>query len=55
MSRETMVEEKLNAAKLLDPLILKHRQEIDQGRRLPDAVVKGMADIGIFRSMIPVS
>src|SRR5262245_7710686 len=48
-------EEKLEAARALREVILQWREGIDVDRRLPDPILKAMAAIGIFRSMIPAS
>jgi alkylation response protein AidB-like acyl-CoA dehydrogenase len=48
-------EEKLEAARALRDLVLRHRESIDADRRLPEPILQAMAAIGIFRSMVPAS
>ena len=49
------VEERLEAARGLRELVLRHRESIDADRRLPELILKAVADIGIFRSMVPAT
>ena len=48
-------EAKMDSARSMRSLILEHRDSIDTERRLPDVVLRGMAEMGMFRSMVPVS
>jgi alkylation response protein AidB-like acyl-CoA dehydrogenase len=55
MSPTIKAREKLEAAEALRELVLQCRESIDADRRLPEPILKAMAAIGIFRSMIPAS
>ena len=46
--------EKIAQARSLRALILKHRDETDEARRLAQPVVEAMAELGIFRAMVPL-
>jgi alkylation response protein AidB-like acyl-CoA dehydrogenase len=45
----------VRAARALRELVLRHRDSTDTERRLAEPVVKGMAAIGVFRSLVPAS
>ena len=47
------LDEKIEQARALRPLILKHRDESDQERRLAQPVVEALVDLGAFRAVIP--
>src|SRR5687767_5605766 len=47
------LDEKLQQARALRPLILKHRDESDQERQLAQPVVEALVDLGAFRAVIP--
>ena len=55
MSVTVNAEKKLEAARGLRGLILEHRESIDAERQLPKPVLAGMAELGMFRSMVPTS
>jgi hypothetical protein len=46
---------KLDSARGLRGLILKHREHTDAARQLAHPVVEAMARLGIFRSLVPAS
>lgn len=49
------VEQKLAAARALKPLILQHRERIDADRQLPHPILEALAQLGLFRALVPVS
>jgi alkylation response protein AidB-like acyl-CoA dehydrogenase len=46
--------EKVERARSLRALILEHRGETDQARRLAQPVVEALAGLGVFRALVPV-
>ncbi len=48
-------EKKLDAARELKELILQHRESIDMERQLPQPLLEAMAQLGLFRAMVPAS
>lgn len=47
------LDEKVECARSLRALILKHRDETDEARRLAQPVVEALAELGILRAMVP--
>jgi indole-3-acetate monooxygenase len=47
-------EKKLDGARELRGLILRHRQRTDEARQLAPPVVEAMARLGLFRSLVPI-
>ena len=43
----------LEAVRSVAPLIAEHRQAFDEERRLPEAIFKACADVGLFRLCLP--
>ena len=46
-------EKKLDGARELRGLILRHRQHTDEARQLAPPVVEAIARLGLFRSLVP--
>ena len=49
------LEKKLDGARGLRALILRHRQRTNEERQLPQPIVEAMARLGVFRSLVPAS
>ena len=55
VTRTVSIEQKLDGARQLRGLILRHREQSDEARQLAQPVAEAMAGLGLFRSMVPES
>jgi len=53
VTKSVSVDNRIDGARQLRSLILRHREHSDEARQLADPVVKAMAALGLFRSMVP--
>jgi alkylation response protein AidB-like acyl-CoA dehydrogenase len=51
----TVAASTLDSVRALAPTIREHADRMEQERRLPDAVVRGLIDAGVFRMLMPCS
>src|SRR4051794_34913559 len=54
-STTVSLEQKLDGARALRGLILRHRAHTDEARQLPHPVVEALARLGLFRALVPAS
>jgi hypothetical protein len=54
-STPVSLEQKLDGARALRGLILRHREHTDAARQLAPPVVEAMARLGLFRALVPAS
>ena len=55
MAQPLDLEEKLTAARALEPLVMEHREAIDRERKLPPPVADALGDFGVFRALVPAA